>query len=692
MHRYIESTIDKRGKPLWVCFYLTVENINRNLSYYFITSITSNMKKKFLFLVLLFFCGRIFANVTLPKIFGDNMVLQRNKQIPVWGWAEANEKITLQFNHKTKSVIADKNGNWKINLDKETAGGPYQLVIKGNNTVTFNNVLVGEVWICSGQSNMEFTVRSAINADKEIATASYPEIRHIKVPNNISAIPEKDILRGEWKVCSPETVGDFTAVGYFFARELYNELKVPIGLINTSWGGTHVETWTSRDAFENSDEFKSMIAAMPSLNLDSLAKVRKEATMKKIEALQGSLPNAGEAENWKNADMDDSKWQQMKLPGLWENQQLGELDGFVWFRKTINISAADAGKEATLELAMIDDNDITYVNGVKVGSINSYNAKRKYTIPAGVLKEGKNVIAVRVEDTGGGGGIYGDSTDMKLAVGSNIISLASNWPFKVESIAGEAASVEPNSYPTLLFNAMINPLIPYAIEGALWYQGEANAGRAYQYRKAFPLMITDWRKHWNQGDFPFYFVQLASFNADNGNSKKGSTWAELREAQTMTLSLPNTGMAVTTDIGEANDIHPKNKQDVGKRLAAIALHNVYKKNVVYSGPVYKSMQVNGNKINIYFTNTGSGLISKNGELKGFEIAGADKQFHSAKAMIEGDHVIVSSDSVNNPVAVHFGWADDTGTDNLYNKEGFPASPFRTDDWKGVTEGNKFTIE
>ena len=652
------------------------------------------MKKNFLLFITLSGTFQTFANVTLPKIFGDNMVLQRNKSIPIWGWADPNEKIIVRFDHQTKSVTADKNGNWKINLDKELAGGPYQLVVKGTNTVAFNNVLVGEVWICSGQSNMEMPVEGwgkVNNYEQEIATANYPEIRHIKIPNTINTKPQKDIPRGEWKICSSATAGDFTAAGYFFARELYNQLKIPIGLINTSWGGTHVETWTSHEAFENSNEFKNMIAEMPLLNLDSLTKRRKEASMKKIEMLQGSLPSPGETESWKTTDIDDSKWPQMQLPSLWEQKQLGDLDGVVWFRKTIDVPVNDASKEAILELTMIDDNDVTYVNGVKVGGINSYNTHRKYTIPAGVLKAGKNVIAVRVEDTGGGGGIYGDSTVMKLTIDMTVISLAGNWAFSVEQIYGDANSVGPNSYPTLLFNAMVSPLIPYAFEGVIWYQGEANADRAYQYRKAFPLMITDWRKHWGQGNFPFYFVQLASFNAENGNSKKGSTWAELREAQTMTLSLPNTGMAVTTDIGNSTDIHPKDKQDVGKRLAAIALHHVYKKNIVYNGPVYLSMKVEGNsnKVIIYF---GSRLMSKNGELKGFEIAGKDKQFYPAVATIEGDHVVVNSNDVRYPVAVRFGWMDDAGEDNLFNKEGFPASPFRTDKWKGITEEQKFTIQ
>ena len=654
------------------------------------------MKKTISFFLFISITLSLFANVRLPKIFGDNMVLQRNKEIPVWGWADANEKITVQFNKQTKNVKAGKDGKWIVKLDNETAGGPYQLTITGKNTITFNNVMVGEVWICSGQSNMEFPIEGwgkVANYKEEEANANYPLIRQIKVPLTVSSTPKDDIPSGEWKECSPQTAGDFTAVGYFFARELYNELKIPIGLINTTWGGTQVESWTSREAFENSDEFKSMIAQMPSLNLDSLAKVRQAVALKKIETIQGSIPSASEIQKWKDVDIDESHFGHMHLPGLWESSQLGDVDGVVWFRKTINLTADDAGKTATLELAMIDDNDITYVNGVKVGATNSYNAKRNYSIPSNVLKEGKNVIAIRVEDTGGGGGVYGDSSDMNLTIDNRVTPLYGDWLFAVESITGGSASVGPNSYPTLLYNAMIQPLIPYAFEGVIWYQGEANAGRAFQYRKAFPLMINDWRKHWNEGDFPFYFVQLSSWNADNGNSTKGSTWAELREAQTMTLSLPNTGMAVTADIGNETDIHPKDKQDVGKRLAAIALHNVYGKDIVFSGPMYQSMQTNGNKIILSFTNTGSGLMIKDkyGYLKGFEVAGADKQFHYAKASIDGDKVVVYNDSVSAPVAVRYGWADYSDDDDLYNKEGFPAVPFRTDTWKGITEENKFTI-
>jgi len=653
------------------------------------------MKKIFFLLLILEATQHSYSNISLPKIFGDNMVLQRNKLIPVWGWADANEKITVQFNKKSKSTVADEDGKWLVKLDMEKAGGPYLLVISGKNTIKFSNVLVGEVWICSGQSNMEMPIEGwgkINNYEQEIANAKYPDIRHIKIPNEVSPSPKNDIPSGEWQICSPQTVGDFTAAGYFFARELYKQMKVPVGLINTSWGGTMVETWTSRKAFEQSDEFKNMIATMPS-DFDSLFEARKNALLKKIESLQVTEANKDIAVTWREANIDESKWMHMNLPGLWEQKGLDGVDGIVWFRKTFIVSAEDAGKVATLELAMIDDNDITYANGVNVGSTDSYNTKRKYTIPTGVLKEGNNVIAIRAEDTGGGGGVYGEPGDMKITIDNKPGLLAGDWLYNIESITQNVA-VDPNSYPTLLFNAMVNPLIPYAMRGVIWYQGETNAGRAYQYRKAFPLMITDWRKHWGAGNFPFYFVQLASFNAANGNSKNGSTWAELREAQTLALSLPNTGMAVTTDIGNATDIHPKNKQDVGKRLAAIALRDVYGKNIVSNGPMYQSMKITGNVITLSFKNIGGGLTAKDkkGILLGFEIAGEDKIFYPAKAFIKGHTVVVSCSTVPHPQAVRYAWADDAGDDNLFNKEGFPSAPFRTDKWKGITESAKFEIQ
>ncbi|HYG37355.1 MAG TPA: sialate O-acetylesterase [Cytophagales bacterium] len=652
------------------------------------------MKKILITTLIVFIAFAGHAKVRLPKIFGDSMILQRNQPIPVWGWADKNEKITVQFNKQSKTTKAGKDGKWKINLEPEKAGGPFNLTVKGKNTITIKNVLVGEVWVCSGQSNMEWPVSASNNAAKEIRQANYPQIRHFLVQKDVAVTPKEDIKgNSAWEAATPANVGDFTAVGYFFARNLYKELNIPIGLIHTSWGGTDVETWISREAFENADEFKEMISAMPQVSLDSLAKEKAKALLTKIESLQNALPTASEAQSWKEAAFDDSQWPKMRAPGLWETQRLSNLDGVVWLRKTINITSTDAGKSAVLNLAMIDDADETYLNGVKIGSTNQYNAKRSYNIPAGILKEGKNVIAIRVTDTGGGGGIHGDALDMNLTIDSKSESLAGEWSFKVESIASGATSISPNLYPTLLYNAMIHPLIPYGIKGAIWYQGENNAGRAYQYRKAFPLMINDWRKHWGQGDFPFYFVQLTSFNQAGGNSNKGSSWAELREAQAMTLDLPNTGMAVITDIGDPSDIHPRNKQDVGKRLAAIALKNAYDKNIIAGGPTFDSFRIEGNKAILSFKNTGSGLMTndKYGYVKGFEIAGEDKKFHYAKASIVGNQMVLQSENVEKPIAIRYAWADDASDANLFNKEGFPAAPFRTDEWKGITEEAKYGI-
>lgn len=647
------------------------------------------MKKNSLF-VLLLFSLMASANIRMPLLFSDGMVLQRNKPIPVWGWADANEKVEVRFNKQTKTITADSTGKWMVNLNAEKAGGPFELSIIGKNKIVITNVLVGEVWICSGQSNMEFQVNKTMNSEKEINDSNYPMIRHFGVAQDLSGFPKEDLKAGKWAVCNKENVGDFSAVGYFFAKKIYAELKIPVGIINTSWGGTNVETWTSREAFKNSSEFKDMIANVPQVDIDSLSKSQIRLITAKIEKIQGSKVSTNEELLFKELNFDDGKWPEMIVPELWESQQLNNLDGMVWMRKSITVTKDDANKNALLELAKIDDQDFTYINGVLIGTTNDYAKKRIYQIPEGLLKEGKNTIAIKIIDNTGGGGIYGDKSDLKLTLQNSVIPLSGKWKFNVVQIKSE---VSPNGYPSLLYNAMINPLVPFAFQGVLWYQGEANVSRAKQYQIAFPLMINDWRTKWKQGDFPFYFVQLATFDEYGGNSKNGSKWAELREAQTETLKLPNTGMAVTTDIGNAKDIHPTNKQDVGKRLAAIALNNVYGVKMVYSGPIYKSQEIKGNQIILTFDNIGSGLSTSdsNGILKGFEIAGADKVFHSAKAIIKNNKVIVSTESVPNPVAVHYGWADDDTEINLFNKEKFPASPFRTDDWEMVTANEKYKV-
>lgn len=648
------------------------------------------MKKKLITLLFaLSLCAN--ANVKMPLLFSDGMVLQRNKPISVWGWADSGEKIEVAFNKQIQRTKADKNGKWLLYLKPEKAGGPFKMTIKGKNSITIENVLVGEVWICSGQSNMEWTVGQAQNADYEISQADNPWIRQFLVDKDLNSTPKEELKAGSWKESSKKNTGAFTAVGYFFAKKVYNELKIPIGIINASWGGTCSETWTSREAFEKSPEFSSMIADLPKGTMDSFLKNKLDALTVKIEALQKSKITSNSESQCKTASFDDSAWPEIHAPQLW-NQQLGSLDGTVWMRKSFIISKEDASKEALLELGKIDDEDLSYVNGIEVGKNTQWDKKRIYKIPAGTLKEGINTVAVRVTDYSGGGGIFGDEADLKLTVGTTIVPLAGKWKFQVTEIKTD---LSPNSYPSLLYNAMINPLVPYSFQGVLWYQGEANATRAEQYKKAFPLLINDWRTKWNQGDFPFFFVQLSSFNEFGGNSSVGSYWAELREGQAFTLnSVANTGMSVTADIGEPKDIHPKNKQDVGYRLAAIALNKVYGEGNVFSGPAYKSMETKGDQVLLTFDNAESGLTvhDKYQYIKGFEIAGSDHVFHYAKAQIKGSQLLVWSDQVKNPQAVRYGWADDASDCNLYNAENFPAIPFRTDDWNTISKGIKYSFE
>lgn len=648
------------------------------------------MMKPYAFIWLFLTLGlSVQANVTLPKIFSDHMVLQRETAIPIWGWANAGEKITILFNKQKVSTIADQHGKWSIRLKPEKAAASFTLKVSGENSIEVKNVAVGEVWLCSGQSNMEWTVGQSINAEKELTAADNPLIRQIKISKTINTIPQQDFDDGAWQISNPATTKDFTGVGYFFARDLYRELKVPIGLINASWGGTNIETWISRESFESSDEFREMISHYPRVDLADLGRQEISGKLKQVEELQGVKVSDFNSDVFRRMELDDSRLPSLILPELWESQSLSEFDGVVWLRKAVTLTAEQSKRTASIKLAKIDDNDVTYINGVEVGKTNQWDTRRKYLIPTGVLKEGKNLVVVKVTDTGGGGGIYGDATDLKLVLGEENISLTGQWKFQVESIH---SGTNVNSFPSLAYNAMIDPIIQYGFRGAIWYQGESNAGRAYQYRKAFPLLINDWRRRSADQKFPFYFVQLATFKT-TGNSNEGSEWAELREAQTMTLNIPNTGMAVTTDVGNPKDIHPTNKQEVGRRLAALAFNRTYKKRMVDSSPTFKSMKIDGNKIVLTFKYTGGGLMTtdKNGVVKGFEIAGSDQIFYDANAVIKGNTVIISNGNIASPLAVRFGWIGDASANNLINREGFPAVPFRTDDWKTLTKDVKYKI-
>lgn len=632
--------------------------------------------KIFFSAVFIFSLHSLGAKITMPGIFTDNMVLQRDQPIKIWGWADGGETAEVSFNGQKKKAKAGKDGKWIVQLKPMTFGGPYIMTIKGKgSSIQLSNILIGEVWLCSGQSNMEWVVSNSNSAQEEINNAKYPQIRAFNVIKDLNT-KSKDDLKGSWEVCSPATVGNFSAVGYFFARNLYQELQVPIGIVNSSWGGTDIETWTSPEAFSVlPQQFKDRYKGSEIKDFDNFI-VTNAAAREAYEKAMTQEP--GLPEGWYKKDHNTSNWEDMKLPQLWESV-LGNVDGYIWFSYKVNIAPEFVGKAAKLSLGAIDDIDITWVNGQKIGETDGYAVKRVYDIAEGVLQSGINTITVRVLDTSGGGGIYGMPEDLFISVDGNKISLAGNWKYKygVTNAQFHYVQLSPNMLPSLLYNAMINPITDLAIKGAIWYQGENNAGAATNYQTLFPTMINDWRNKWGY-DFPFYWVQLANFMAKD-TTPVDSDWARLREAQTMTLSVPKTGQAVIIDIGEANDIHPRNKQDVGRRLALIALNKDYGKDVIYSGPTFKSMEVSGNKAIISFDNIVDGLQvnCKYGCVGSFAVAGPDKVFHFARAYKEGNKIIVISDKVDNPVAVRYGWSNNPDI-NLYNSAGLPACPFRTD--------------
>jgi sialate O-acetylesterase len=628
------------------------------------------------------------ADVSMPLIFSDNMVLQRDREIRVWGSADSGERVRVTLENERKTTRAGNDGRWEVLFTPMSAGGPYSMKVEGRNTLEFSNILIGDVWLCSGQSNMEWPISQSANPEHEIRSSSYPDIRLFTVPRRTSSKPEDDIESGTWVECGPETVTSFSATGYFFGRHIHRETGVPVGLINSSWGGTVAETWISRETMAGIDDFKEIMsrAEEPEKQQEEIM-VRLLEWNEKIER-----QDAGKAGNWHDPDHEDLEWEMMKLPTVWEQAGLPGLDGVVWFRKEITLTAEEANRPLILNIGAIDDSDYTYLNGHLVGTtLNQYSQNRRYMVDPAMLKEGLNILAVRVIDNGGGGGIWGDAGKLYYQSADNQISLAGHWKYAVGIETGPQPQPQggPNSFPSLLFNGMIHPVTPLAIRGVIWYQGESNAGRAYQYRTLFRELIKDWRKQWANENMPFLFVQLTSFMAPAAEPVE-SDWAELREAQSMALELPNTGMAVIIDIGDADDIHPRNKQDVGKRLALAALKISYDHDIVSAGPVYRSMQVDGDRIVLSFDTSGSELKGndKYGYIKGFTIAGEDRVFHWAKAYLEDGKVVVYSEKVTRPVAVRYAWANNPYDANLVNTEGLPASPFRTDSWPGITMGSK----
>ncbi|MEE8356383.1 MAG: sialate O-acetylesterase, partial [Anaerolineales bacterium] len=555
------------------------------------------------------------------------MVLQRDVKLKFWGWADPEEEVTLILAGQNESTRPNENGEWLIWIDPLEAGGPYEISIEGENSITIKNVLIGDVWFCSGQSNMEMPIAGwlpeccpVLNSAQEIKSANFPQIRLFQVEKNIDTKPAKDIKGGAWKEAVEEKVSDFSAVGYFFGRDLHQNLGVPIGLIGSYWGGSVIESWTSGEALKQGTDFEESVRAMEEIN--ATPDQTKADIARKYEKWIGWINenDAGfESANfiWAKSDFNDSDWRKIQLPASWAkpgDPQLDRFNGAVWFRKDVNLEDIYYGRDLTIDFGRLAVSDEIFFNGEKIGGMRSNWSKRIYQVPSQLVKSGRNTITIRISESNSWGNILGDEGCVCI-IGENglaDVSLAGDWKFKIGFRAqreGPPYEFGPNSKPTLLFNSMISPLTPYAIKGVIWYQGEGNAGRAYQYRSLFQTMIKDWRTQWNNhnnklGDFPFLFVQLANLGKPEELPGEDS-WAELREAQYLALTIPKTGMAVAIDVGQADNVHPMNKQAVAKRLALAGMKVAYQKDIVYSGPIYESMEINNNEIRIKFTSIGS---------------------------------------------------------------------------------------
>lgn len=649
------------------------------------------------------------GKLSLPTIFSNNMVLQRNSDITIWGNGAAGKTVDVKAAWgQTANSVVTKEGKWSLKLKTPDAGGPHYLtIVSGSDSISFKNVLIGEVWLCSGQSNMEMPLGgwppldTIFTAAVEIPKATYPNLRFFTVERTTSVTPELD-CKGTWSICTPQTASAFSATAFFFGKKLMNELNVPIGLIHSSWGGSPIEAWMGAKSLDKFPEYREFLAGM--------AKSKEESEKLKswLEKLpQIDMSEKSGANRWENLDFkdaafyttgfDDSKWAVADMPADWMKFGFGNFDGVIWFRTKIDIPANWMNKELTLSLGPIDDMDATFVNGVKVGGYETeghWQTERNYTIPANLVNSKILVIAVRVLDNMQGGGMYGRAENFRLSLKDTkeSVSIAGAWRYlpvaefrnpkfylysgnNFDYTSRPKVTSEINFHsPTVLHNGMITPVTPYKIRGAIWYQGESNTYNPGRYKELFPAMVENWRNLWGD-EFSFYYTQIAPYRYGEGTNSQ-----LLREAQFQSLSVPKTGMAVTLDIGNIINIHPGNKKDVGERLALWALAKDYNRNVVYSGPVYKSFVVEPDKIIMTFDHAeGIKLVSKNGSLN-FQIAGADKIFHDAEAKVSGSTVVVSSPKVKAPVAVRYCWSD-TSEATLFNGAGLPASSFRTDNWK-----------
>lgn len=617
------------------------------------------------------------SQVRLPHVISDGMVLQRERKITIWGWASPGEKVSVNFNGRQRKTGASPGGRWSVEFPALAAGGPFELTVAGKNKITIRNILIGDVWLCAGQSNMvhQMDIHDVTYA-KDIAEAAYPQIRHFKVPTKTSLSgPVDDVGDGKWQSAVGEEVRPFSAVAYFFARKIYEKYRVPIGLINASVGGSPIEAWISEQGFREFPELQETIRQ----NKDTAYVNGIERKRPVVPQVPSSDKGLAGPTRWYEEDYVPKNWRTINIPGYWEDQGARDLNGVVWYRRQIDVPVSMAGKAAKLFFGRIVDANRVYINGKEVGNTTYQYPQRRYNVPAGVLKAGKNVFVVRVTNFSGKGGFVPDKPYYIFA-GGDTVDLKGDWEYKVGEVFGPAPppfqGINAQSQPAAFYNAMVAPYEEFSLRGILWYQGESNTGRSAVYDDLMKALIMDWRRKFDDPNSPFIYAQLPNF-MDVSYLPSESDWASLREAQLKALVYPNTAMTVNIDLGEWNDLHPDNKKDVGERMALAALKLSYNEDIVYSGPLYKDHSIDGSRVTIGFSHVGSGLMTNDGEdPETFAIAGADRKFVWANAKIEGDKVIVWSEKVAEPKYVRYAWADNPDNPNLYNKEGLPASPFR----------------
>lgn len=646
----------------------------------------------------------------LHKVYSDHMVLQRDREIRISGTAEPGGEVSIEFAGEKRTATAGADGVWRALFPAMKAGGPHSMTVSGKNAaLKLEDILIGEVWVCSGQSNMAFTTRSARNAEAELAgAANQPKLRLLSVNRRISAGKiAPDVETMGWELCTPRSAAGFSAIGYFFGRDLARDLDIPVGMINSTWGGTPIESWISAAGYADAglDDLADRAAGLPKTGYAEVLKTRGKALVEWEKKFFGDHADAVRAAaGWaKDPLPEPEKWKTVTVPANLSSYGI-DRNGVFWLRKTVNIPEELAGKDLDLSLSTIDDCDEVFFNGEKVGATGIdtpqyWSVLRHYPVPGRLVRAGANTVAVRVIDHAFDGGIGGNARNLYLGTGTTRIPLAGDdWKMRPEFLLEKDFPVRPGAptdpalyHPASLYNAMIAGLQRFPVRGVLWYQGEGNTGNAKLYARTFPALIESWRKEWNDPGQIFIFAQLSSLEANAPRHQplpadfyeklqpRESNWAALRESQSSVLRLPNTGMAVTTDVGDPVDIHPTDKQTVARRMRMEALRLAYgRRDLVSSSPQYAGMKVEGNRIRVSFTGTGSGLVARGGALRRFAVAGKDGVFRWAKAEIDGDTVVVSSPEVPEPVAVRYAWDNNPIDANLFNREGFPASGFRSD--------------